>query len=76
MVRRHDDGRDADRLLGEMWSPERVARLMERDLPRPANEPFWSRRRRTILRIRHGLRSLFCADHVSGRAFTIGSGSE
>lgn len=24
-----DDAQDATRLLGEMWSPERVARLME-----------------------------------------------
>ncbi len=27
------DAADAARLLGEMWSPERVARLMDRDLP-------------------------------------------
>ena len=25
------DAQDAARLLGEMWSPERVARLMERE---------------------------------------------
>ena len=27
------DAQDVARLLGEMWSPERVARLMEREQP-------------------------------------------